>query len=278
MSFSSNFTGKSSILKPVIVIIAVLLAIVGAYLFFGKKGEESSNETKTTINPSGIDADQRVKNAGEVEEIIAKWIEANPQAIIDSVTNMQKKAIEEQMQNAQKNIGSKKREIFDDKAPSYKPKDYNVTIVEFYDYNCGYCKRASSNVEELLKSDKKVRVIYRDFPILGAASEELSKVSIAVDMVDSKKFRDFHNKLMASSASTKAEALQIAKEVGIDTKKVESVLSSKNDKIMEIINSNRMLGSEIGIQGTPAFVIGEELIPGAIDTATLKEKIKAARK
>ncbi len=277
MSFSSNFTGKSSILKPVIIILAILLVIGGAYSFFGKKDSDSESKDAAQINSSGLDADQRIKNVGDVEEVLAKWVEANPQAILNSVANMQKKMMEEQVQNAQKNIGSKKSQLFDSKSPSYKPKGYDVTIVEFYDYNCGYCKRANGTLEEFLKSDKKVRVIYKDFPILGQASEELSKVSIAVDMVDSSAFKRFHDKLMSSNAATKEDALALAKEVGIDVKKLENTLASKKDKIMEIIQANRLLGSEIGIQGTPAFVIGEELIPGAVDAAILKEKVKALR-
>lgn len=269
---------NNPIFKPAIIIIAILLVIGGVYSFFGDnflntKENDNDSDSQVKIESSGLDQDQEVETVEEVEEVIAKWIENNPQAILESVANMQKKAIEEQTKKAQKTIKSKKDKIFDDRAPAYKPKGYDVTIVEFFDYNCGYCKKVNETIENLIQDDKKVRIIYRDFPILGQSSEELSKVSIAVDVVDTKKFRAFHNKLMASDASSQADALRIAKEVGVNVDKVKKVLSSKKDRINEIINENRQLGSSIGIQGTPAFVIGEELIPGAVGIAALKAKI-----
>lgn len=281
MSVKSKFTGKSSVFKPIVIIIAILLIIGGIYSFFGKNNAEENNEIdgllKSEIQPSGIDSDQEVEDVKDVEKVIAKWIEANPQAILNSVANMQKKMAEEQVKNAQKSIKSKKDDIFDKHAPSYKPRGYDVTIVEFYDYNCGYCKRANATIEQLIAKDKKVRVIYRDFPILGKASEELAKVSIAVDVAESSSFRKFHNALMQSQASTQEEALQVAKSVGINIKKVKKILSSRKDRIQQIIDNNRNLGSSIGIRGTPAFVIGDELIPGAISLQDLEDRIDEVR-
>ena len=218
-------------------------------------------------------------NVEGVEEVIAKWIEANPQAIINSVANMQKKAMEEQMKNAQKNIGEKKEQLFNDKnSPQHSPSGYDVTIVEFYDYNCGYCKKAQSTVEKLIKDDKKVRVIYRDFPILGQPSREMSEISIAVNLLEPSSFKKFHDALMESNERGKSGAIKIAKSIGINTTKLEEVLKNDKAKIDKILEENLMLGSSIGINGTPGFVIGEELIPGAMDLNIMKDKINAVRK
>src|SRR3989338_4505556 len=168
MSFNTNFS-NGNLVKPIGIIVVVLLIIGGAYSFFGKKSDDNSNEV-AKINASGLDQDQKIRNVGDVEEVLAKWVANNPQAILDSVANMQRKAIEEQLKNAQKNIGTKKSELFDSKSPSYTPSGYDVTIVEFFDYNCGYCKRVSPTIEKLLGSDKKLRIIYKEFPILGQSS------------------------------------------------------------------------------------------------------------
>ncbi len=277
MSFNSNFSG-GSLVKPIGIIVVILLIIGGAYSFLGKDSKDENEDAKTQINSSGLDKDQKVRNVGDVEEVLAKWVEANPQAILDSVANMQRKAMEEQAQNAQKNIGTKKSELFNANSPSYSPSGFDVTVVEFFDYNCGYCKRVNPTIEDLIKSDKKVRIIYKEFPILGQASEDLSVVAIAVHLMSPASYKKFHDALMTSKASTKDEALKVAKSVGIDSAKLQSTISSQKDKIMKIINDNRILGSEIGIQGTPGFVIGEELIPGAVDLETLKAKIAAERK
>jgi protein-disulfide isomerase len=277
----SRFMKKSNPALPFIVI-ALAIAIISLLVYFVTKKSDSDEKKENPaeiVNSSGLDKDKKVNNVEGVEEVVAKWIEANPQAIISSVSNMQKKAMEEQMKNAQKNIGEKKGELFNDKkSPQYSPSGYDVTIVEFYDYNCGYCKKAQSNVEELIKSDKKVRVIYRDFPILGQPSKEMAEVSIAVNLSEPSSFKKFHDALMSSSEKGKDGALRIAKNVGINIAKLESTLSKDKSKIEKLIEDNLTLGSSIGINGTPGFVIGEELIPGALDVSALKEKISAVRK
>ena len=279
MFLNSNLN-KPSLVKPIAIIAAVLLVIGGAYTFFGKKSEDGKdNKEQTALNSSGLDKDQKIRNVGDVEEVLAKWIDANPQAIINSVTNMQRKAMEEQMKAAQKNIGPKKDELFNDKnSPSYAPKGYDVAIVEFFDYNCGYCKKTNATIEELLKLDPKVKIIYKEFPILGQSSEEISSIALAINMVDPSAYRKFHNALMNSNANSKEEVMKIASSSGANISKVENILKSQKDKIAAIIAANRALGGAIGINGTPGFVIGEELIPGAVSLENLQQKIAEQRK
>ncbi len=272
MFLNSNFRSKPSLLKPILAVVSVLVVIGAIYSYFSKKSADSTtdSDTKTTVNSSGLDKDQRIRNVGDVEEVMAKWIEANPQAIIASVTNMQRKAMEEQAKNAQQNIGPKKNELFNDpNTPSYSPKGYDISVVEFFDYNCGYCKKSNPIIEGLIKADAKVRIVYKEFPILGQASEDMSMVAIAVNMVDPSSYKKFHDALMNSNAASKEEALKVARDIGINAAKVEETLRSKKDKIMAIINANRTLGASIGVQGTPGFVVGEELIPGATSTEML---------
>jgi len=283
MFLNSNLGGKPSLVKPIIIVVAILLIVGGVYTFFGKKSEENSADKAlpqaAEINPSGIDRDQKIETVADVENVMAKWVEANPQAILTSVANMQRKMMEDQMKDAQKNIGNKKSELFNDKnSPSYSPKGFNVTIVEFFDYNCGYCKKTNPVVEALIKADAKVRVIYKELPILGQASEDLSAVALAANIVDSSSYKKFHDALMNSSASSKEEALKIAGDLGLNVSKIESTLKSQKEKITSIINANRALAGAIGVNGTPGFVIGEELLPGAVSLEALQQKISEQRK
>jgi protein-disulfide isomerase len=284
MTFSKK-NQKPSSLKLVIssIIIASIAGV--AYFSYIKKNEqndgekkESTAETTNEIKSTGLDPDKDVSDVKDVEEVVAKWIEANPQAIINSVQNMQKKMMEEQTKNAQKNIGQKTNELFNDaNSPQFAPEGYDVSIVEFYDYACGYCKKAQTTVDELLKSDSKVRIIYKDFPILGEPSQEMSKVSVAVNMIAPASFRKFHDALMKTNERGKSAALKAAKSAGIDSKKLDETLKTKKSEIEKILQDNIALGSSIGINGTPAFVLGEELIPGAMEIGTFKEKINALR-
>lgn len=277
--------GRPSLVKPAAILIAVLLVIGGVYTFLGNKSDSTKEESadnaveNVEVKSSGIRGSKDVDNVADVEEVIAKWIEANPEAIIKSVQNMQQKAMADRMKDAQKNIATKKDELFKDKSSAqFSPSGYNVTIVEFFDYNCGYCKKAQATVEELLKEDKKVRVVFKEFPILGQASVEMSQVSIAVNLVDPSSYKKFHDALMTSNEKGKEGALKVAKMVGINMSKLESTLEKDKSKIEAIIQKNIALGSSIGVSGTPGFVIGEELIPGALELAAFKEKIAAARK
>jgi protein-disulfide isomerase len=284
MTFSKK-NQKPSSLKLVIssIIIASIAGV--AYFSYTKKNEqndgekkEATTETANEIKSTGLDPDKDVSDVKDVEEVVAKWIEANPQAIINSVQNMQKKMMEEQTKNAQKNIGQKTSELFNDaNSPQFAPEGYDVSVVEFYDYACGYCKKAQTTVDELLKSDSKVRIIYKDFPILGEPSQEMSRVSVAVNMIAPSSFRKFHDALMKTNERGKSAAVKAAKSAGVDSKKLEETLKTKKSEIDKILQDNVALGSSIGINGTPAFVIGEELIPGAMELASFKEKISALR-
>ncbi len=271
-------------LKATVTIIILALIVGGAYTFLHKKSETTAEGTPSesaelVIKSTGLDADEPVKTIGDVEKVIAKWVEVNPEAIIGSVVAMQQKAAERQQKDAQKNISSKKSELFKSKNdPVHAPKGYDVSVVEFFDYNCGYCKKAQSTVEDLIKQDKKVRIIFKELPILGPSSTELSKVAIAVNIIDEGKYIAFHNALMKGNARTKDDAIEIAKNLGVDAQKLTKTLESKKSEIEAQIKANQELASSIGVNGTPAFVIGEELVPGALDLASMKEKISAARK
>ena len=288
MSFiNKNFGDKPSFLKPIIVVAAILLIVGGAYSFLGNKSSDSKTaeaeaekqaEPAEEINASGIDKDQKVENVEDVEAVIAKWIAANPKAIVGSVTKLQKQANEEQMKDAQKNIANKQEELYNDKSsPQYAPAGYDVTVVEFFDYACGYCKKAQTTVEELLKEDKKVRIVYKEFPILGVPSTEMAIVALAVNSADPASYRKFHEALMHSNERGHEAAMKAAKTAGVNIAKLEEAIRNDKEKFALAIQNNLVLGGSIGINGTPGFVIGEELIPGALELGALKEKVAALR-
>ena len=272
-----------SVAKPVfnknLVIGVIIVAIIGGYLI-GKFGSSSvSDSADSEVKSSGLDSNKRIRTVGDVEEVVSKWIAANPKAILESVTNMQRQAAENQKKDAVKNISKKQKELYKDKTSGqHAPRGYNATIVEFFDYNCGYCKKVNKTVEQLIASDKKVRVIYKEFPILGAASTEMSKVAIAVQLSNPKAYVKFHNALMNSSKRGKTAAIAVASQVGINATALEGFIKKNNAKIDKIIQDNIALGSSVGVTGTPGFIIGEELIPGAVGLADLKAKVAAQRK
>ena len=131
----------------------------------------------------------------------------------------------------------------------------NVTMVEFFDYNCGYCKRAMDDMLTLLKNDPNLKVVLKEFPVLGPGSVEAAKVAIAVRMQDKtgKKYLDFHQRLLGGRGQAdKARALAAAKEVGFDIARLEKDIES--DEVKASLEESFKLAEALGLNGTPSYV------------------------
>ncbi|WP_210488237.1 DsbA family protein [Microvirga antarctica] len=154
----------------------------------------------------------------------------------------------------------------------------DVTLVEFFDYNCGYCKKALADVHSLVKSDPKLRIVLKDFPVLGPDSVEASRVGLAVkNQIQGDKLYDYHVKLMESRGRVNGErALAVAKEMGLDVARLQKEMAGA--EVKAAIEENAGLGDKLGLTGTPAFIIGEEIIPGAVGLEPLKLVVANTRK
>ncbi|SDR51811.1 Protein-disulfide isomerase [Rhizobiales bacterium GAS191] len=154
----------------------------------------------------------------------------------------------------------------------------DVTLVEFFDYNCGYCRRALSDTVTLLKDDPKLRIVLKEFPILGPGSVEAAKIGVAVRMQDptGKKYLAFHQKLLGGRGPANRDtALAAAREAGIDMARLEA--DGTSDEIAKTLDETRRLGQTLGINGTPGYVVGTMIVPGAIGAEGLKRVILQAR-
>ena len=152
-------------------------------------------------------------------------------------------------------------------------------MVEFFDYNCGFCKRAMTDMLDLIKTDNNLKFVLKEFPVLGEGSVEAARVAVAARMQDAngKKYIEFHQKLLGSrGAADKMRALAVAKEVGFDMPRLERDMGS--DEVKKTIEENMKLAEALGVNGTPSYVVGEEVVIGAVGLDTLREKISAERK
>lgn len=154
----------------------------------------------------------------------------------------------------------------------------DVTLVEFFDYNCGYCKRAAADLREMIKADPKLRVVLRDFPVLGPESVEASLVAIAAkNQIKGDKYWDFHQKLLDGRGRVgKEKAIAVAREFGADPAKLEKDMQSA--EVRAAIEETMRIADALKLQGTPAFVVGDEIIFGAVGEAPLKTAIASVRK
>ena len=154
----------------------------------------------------------------------------------------------------------------------------DVTLVEFFDYNCGYCKRALSDTISLLKDDPKLRIILKEYPILGQGSAEAAIVGTALRMQDpsGEKYLAFHEKLFGGRGpANRQAALWAAQEAGADMAKLET--DANSEEITKSLAESRLLGQSLGVSGTPAYVVGNAIVPGAIGAEALKRAIRQAR-
>ncbi|HMA55462.1 MAG TPA: DsbA family protein, partial [Pseudolabrys sp.] len=156
--------------------------------------------------------------------------------------------------------------------------DGNVTFVEFFDYNCGYCKRAMDDMLTLLKDDPKLKVVLKEFPVLGPGSVEAAQVAVAVRMQDKtgKKYLEFHRKLLGGRGQAdKARALAVAKEIGLDMARLDKDIGSPEVKVT--LQESFKLAEALGLNGTPSYVIGENVVVGAVGIDALREKVNTSR-
>lgn len=212
-----------------------------------------------------------------VRGIVEETLRNNPQIVVDALNAYQAKQEEAENKNRAGGIAKLPEWLMQhEKRLSVlgNPKA-SVTVVEFYDYNCGYCRRMAPVVQEVLKSDKDVRWVFVDFPILSPTSAVAARAAMAAE--DQGKFKEFHFALMSHpGAIDEAAIVKVARQAGLDMDKFNAFRASEGLK--RDLDQNMEQGQKLGIRGTPSMVVGTEFVGGAIGKDSLIEKIAAARK
>jgi protein-disulfide isomerase len=224
------------------------------------------------------DADETVTPGQKtaIEQIIHDYILEHPELVIQALQSAESKAKTVAEERARATLVEKRKELLDDPtSPIAGNPSGDVTIVEFFDYRCPYCKQVEPSLEALLREDRQIRIVYKEFPILGKDSVYATRVALAARK--QAKYDSFHAAMMMAKGQIDENAvLKIAASAGLDVDRVKADM--KSPEIDDIIRRNFELAQALDIRGTPAFIIGGELVPGAIDIATMKQKIAAARK
>lgn len=221
---------------------------------------------------SFTDAEQRV-----IEQMIRNYIMNNPEIIVESVQRM---GAREQAANQQRQrqVLVDLRESLENDPGSHVAgnPDGDVTLVEFFDYRCTYCKRFLPVLADLAKNDPNVRIVFKEFPILGADSVVASRAALAARYQNKELYVPFHNALMESrGVFSERRVLDIASEVGLNVDQLRRDMASSD--IESTISRNYAHAEALGIQGTPGFVIGDQVIPGYINRDQLRTLIQEAR-
>jgi protein-disulfide isomerase len=211
-----------------------------------------------------------------LEQAIHDYLISHPEVVLDALKAAQQKQDEVAAEETRRTILAKQQEL------TASPEDLvqgnpkgDVTLVEFFDYRCPYCKQVEPALAALLKDDKKLRIVYKEFPVLGEASVFATRVALAAKKQG--KYAPFHDAMMGTKGTiTDETVLGVAKSVGLDLEKIKADMAAP--EIEQLIEKNYALADALKIDGTPAMVVGDRMIAGAVDIDALRSTIAAVRK
>ena len=243
--------------------------------------DNKSTENKPAANTSTAQAvvPASIPDQREIERILRDYILKHPEVVQEALAVLEKRqeaAEAEQRKTAVKEnsatlLSSQRHVVLGN------PQG-DVTLVEFFDYNCAYCKKALSDTLALLKTDPNLRVVLKEFPILGESSVGAAQVAVAVRMQDKtgKKYLEFHQKLLSGRGQAdRTRALAVAQEIGLDMTRIEKDIASP--EVKAALDESLTLATAIGLTGTPSYVVGSDVVMGAVGVDALREKVTAAR-
>ena len=243
---------------------------------FGKKMMLTASVVAlSAVSVSSVQAqDLSFKNKDEFNEAVKSFILENPEVLFESIDRFREKEQENAQKSAREKISEHAEYLTRPDAPSFGNPDGDITIVEFFDYNCGYCKRALPDIQAILDTDPNVRVVFKDMAILGPSSRTAALYALASKKQD--KYFEYHVELMKHRGSkSEEELIKIGEKLGLDTGKLKADATSK--EISEQLEKDSRIASEVGVQGTPAFIIGSQFIPGYVGEEGLKQAIEEER-
>ncbi|HUB95836.1 MAG TPA: DsbA family protein [Stellaceae bacterium] len=211
-----------------------------------------------------------------IEQLIRDTIANHPEIVVDALRDAQKKEDAEAQKKVRQEIVAKENVLLHDPTtPEGGNPHGDVTIVEFFDYRCPYCKEVEPSLEAFLKEDRNLRIVYKEFPILGPSSVYAAHVALAARAQG--KYDQFHHAMMAVKGSIDDDVVRkTAESVGIDMSKLASAVDGP--AVDSIIKGNFALADALQIDGTPAFIVGDTLLPGVVDIDTLRKVVADARK
>ncbi|MGF1474276.1 MAG: DsbA family protein [Geminicoccaceae bacterium] len=212
----------------------------------------------------------------QVEEIVRDYLLREPEIVYQALQELQRKQDQARVANAARAIEANKAALFDNPDdPKIGAEDPAVTVVEFFDYRCGFCRRMVPAITETLESQSDVRLVLKELPVLGPDSVRASRAALASRMQDEDLYGDFHFALLEADDLSEGGLVKIAEGIGLDGEQL--LVDMDKEEIDQMIDANYALASALGIEGTPAFIIGDEFMPGAIDLNTMMQAIERQR-
>jgi protein-disulfide isomerase len=216
----------------------------------------------------------------EIEKIIRDYLLAHPEVLQEALSELESRQNAAELEKARAAVKENASLIYSSpRNVTIGNPQGDITIVEFFDYNCGFCKKAMADMTDLIKNDPKLKFVLKEFPVLGEGSQQAAQVAVAVRMQDKtggKKYLEFHQKLLGGrGAADKARAMAVAKEVGLNMAQLEKDLASP--EVKATIEESMKLAQALGLNGTPSYIVGPDVVVGAVGLPMLQERVNIAR-
>lgn len=213
-----------------------------------------------------------------IRKIIRDYLVSNPEVILEAIEALKTKEQGNTESGARQVLSARRAEFFEDPgAPVAGNQQGDVAVIEFFDYRCPYCKRVHPTIQALLRDDRNIKFIFKEWPILGPPSVYAARAALAAR--NQGKYTEFHAALMDSRGSLdEAAVLRAATSVGLDVDRLKREMESQSSKFQEIFARNGDLARSLGISGTPAFIIGDVVIRGAVDLEAMKNVVGDVRR
>lgn len=211
-----------------------------------------------------------------IQKIVKDYLIENPEVIRDALQELERRNVEQEKQR-QKKLISENRDLLINEKYSYNTGNLkgDITVVEFFDYNCGYCRQSLGEIVKLLEKDKNVRLVLKEYPILGESSQLAALAALASRKQG--KYLEFHKALLATKGRiTEAAIFDAAKNIKLDIEKMKTDMAST--EIKDQLQKNIDVGMKLGVNGTPTFIINDQVIPQALPYQAMKDMIENLRK
>jgi len=246
----------------------ILVMVLAVFVLVAGPGPNKAFAESETLTPAQRQA---------VEDAVGDYLRKNPEIVIEAINILRQREQAADTADARNVIGARGPELFNDPAtPVAGNPDGDVTLVEFFDYRCGYCKRVFPTIKKLIEDDGNIRFVFKEFPILGPASVYAARAALASH--GQGKYQEFHDALMAAKgALTEDGVLRIADSVGLDRGKLLEEMNRNEAEYDRVFAKNRDLAQALKINGTPAFVAGDVVVRGATDYQSMKNLIAQVR-
>jgi protein-disulfide isomerase len=241
--------------------LSLTAALVAVALLFGPQGRHDARAQTAAAGEPGAAATFSPQQKAAIEQIIKDYFLNNPEVFLEIQNALESKMEKIQAEKLQAVLKESAKEIYRRPgSPVAGNPNGDITVVEFFDYNCGYCKRAFADIAKLIEKDPKVRLVLKELPILSKGSEEGSRVALAAKMQG--KYWEAHRALLSIRGEVNEQtALRAVEKLGVDMARLRKDMDSPEVKAE--IDLVRALAQRMGVQGTPHFLVGDRSIPGA---------------